>query len=176
MVSIICAKRTFFILRVAKQRFIAESLHSNKVATSLFMRVLHLQNKKHFRSGAFHEAGFACRDYRRAVACCRRKQTAKQRKRREINPRPTIKGVRAICSYSFSHALLTRYSVLHLSDELSGGNEPPLCKGRWLAQARRRDCKNNISSTNNPSAAFGVSSLYTREPLGCASRKSVCFS
>ena len=34
-----------------------------------------------------------------------------------------------------------RYSVLHLLGVLSGGNEPPLCKGRWLAQARRRDCK-----------------------------------
>ena len=51
------------------------------------------------------------------------------------------KGVRAICSYSFSHALLTRYSVLHLLGVLSGVDEPPLCKGRWLAQARRRDCK-----------------------------------
>ena len=40
-----------------------------------------------------------------------------------------------------------RYSVLHLLGVLSGGDEPPLCKnllrklGRWLAQARRRDCK-----------------------------------
>ncbi len=33
-----------------------------------------------------------------------------------------------------------RYSMLHLLVVLSGGNEPPLCKGRWLAQARRRDC------------------------------------
>ena len=28
--------------------------------------------------------------------------------------------------------------------------------------------KNKILSKNNPSAAFGVSSLYTREPLVCA--------
>ena len=34
------------------------------------------------------------------------------------------KGVRAFCSYSFSHALLARYSVLHLFGVLSGGNEP----------------------------------------------------
>ena len=31
--------------------------------------------------------------------------------------------------------------MLHLLGVLSGGDEPPLCKGRWLAQARRRDCK-----------------------------------
>ena len=32
--------------------------------------------------------------------------------------------------------------MLHLLGVLSGGNEPPLCKGRWLAQARRRDWPN----------------------------------
>ena len=39
------------------------------------------------------------------------------------------KGVRAFCSYSFSHVLPARYSVLHLSGELSGGNEPPFTQG-----------------------------------------------
>ena len=34
--------------------------------------------------------------------------------------------------------------------------------------------KQNVSQ-NNPSAAFGVSSLYTREPLVRAPRKSICF-
>ena len=44
------------------------------------------------------------------------------------------KGVRAFCSYSFSHALPARYSVLHLLGVLPSDNEPPLCKGRWLAK------------------------------------------
>ena len=44
-------------------------------------------------------------------------------------------------SVLFHTSCSARYSVLHLSGEWSGGNEPPLCKGRWIAQARRRDCK-----------------------------------
>ena len=36
--------------------------------------------------------------------------------------------------------------------------------------------KNKILSKNNPSVTFGDSSLYTREPLVCAPRKSVFFS
>ena len=51
--------------------------------------------------GAFHKAGFTYRQ-----------------KEYELK-----------CPYSFSHALPARYSVLHLLDVLSGGNEPPLCKG-----------------------------------------------
>ena len=42
--------------------------------------------------------------------------------------------------------------------------------------SRERDggiVKSKILPKNNPSAAFGVSSLYTREPLVCASRKSI---
>ena len=45
--------------------------------------------------------------------------------------------------------------------------------------SRKRDggiVEEKISSQNNPSAAFGVSSLYTREPLVCEPRKSVFFS
>ena len=58
-----------------------------------------------------------------------------QRKRREINPRPTTKGVRTICTYSFSHALPARYSVLHLLGVLSGGNEPPFAQGSlWFVR------------------------------------------
>ena len=40
--------------------------------------------------------------------------------------------------------------------------KPPLCKGRCRANARRRDCK--IKGNDNPSVAFGASSLCTREP------------
>ena len=39
-----------------------------------------------------------------------------------MNPRPTIKGVRAILFVLLFNALLTRYSVLHLLGVLSGGN------------------------------------------------------
>ena len=56
--------------------------------------------------------------------------------------RPYItKGQRFFVSVLFHTPCPARYSVLHLLGVLSGGNEPPLCKGRWLAQARRRDCK-----------------------------------
>ena len=46
--------------------------------------------------GAFHKAGFTCR-----------------KKQKEYGQ---------FCSYSFSHALPARYSVLHLFGVLSGGN------------------------------------------------------
>ena len=55
---------------------------------------------------------------------------------------PTEKDREHKNSLSFFHTPCpARYSVLHRLGVLSGGNEPPLCKGRWLAQARRRDCK-----------------------------------
>ena len=56
------------------------------------------------------------------------------------------KGARAFVRTPFHTPCPARYSVLHLLDVLSGGNEPPLCKGRWIAQARRRDCKSKIYS------------------------------
>ena len=65
---------------------------------------------------------------------------------KQVLPAEKVKGVRAFCSYSFSHALLARYSVLHLSGERSGGNEPPLCKGRWLAKQDGGIVKAKISS------------------------------
>jgi len=34
----------------------------------------------------------------------------------------------------FHTSCRARYSVLHLLGVLSGGKEPPLCKGRWLAE------------------------------------------
>ena len=40
------------------------------------------------------------------------------------------KGVRTVLFVLlFTRLVLQGYSVLHLSDELSGDNEPPLCKG-----------------------------------------------
>ena len=48
----------------------------------------------------------------------------------------------------------------------SGGRKkPPLCKGRWLAKQDGGIVKVSYKVKNNPSAAFGVSSLYTREPF-----------
>ena len=41
---------------------------------------------------------------------------------KQVLPAAKSKGVRTICSYSFSHSLLARYSVLHLLGVLSGGN------------------------------------------------------
>ena len=61
---------------------------------------------------------------------------------RAFNERPYItKGQRFFVSVLFHTPCYTWYSVLHLLSVLSGGDKPPLCKGRWLAQARRRDCK-----------------------------------
>ena len=57
--------------------------------------------------GAFHKAGFACRE--------------KQKEYGQFVRTP------------FHMPWFARYSVLHLLGVLSGGNEPPLCKGRWLA-------------------------------------------
>ena len=63
-------------------------------------------------------------------------------KRREINPRPTIKGVRAfLFVLLFTRLALQGVVFYTFVGALSGGSKPPLCKGRWLAQARRRDCK-----------------------------------
>ena len=43
------------------------------------------------------------------------------------------------------HTPTTQGIVCHtFVGALSGGNEPPLCKGRWLAYARRWDCKSKI--------------------------------
>ena len=66
----------------------------------------------------------------RWLAAAENKRQSK-RKRREMNSRPTKNEYEQFCSYSFSHALPVWVSVLHLSGVLSGGNEPPLCKGRW---------------------------------------------
>ena len=63
-------------------------------------------------------------------------------KRREINPRPTITGVRAfLFVLLFTRLALQGVVFYTFVGALSGGSKPPLCKGRWLAQARRRDCK-----------------------------------
>ena len=65
---------------------------------------------------------------------------------RAFTERPYItKGQRFFVSVLFHTPCPARYSVLHFLDALSGGNEPPLCKGRWLAQARRRDCRRKNS-------------------------------
>ena len=57
--------------------------------------------------GAYHKAGFTCRKSKRSTSI--------------------------LFVLLFTRLVLQGYSVLHLSDELSGDNEPPLCKGRWLA-------------------------------------------
>ena len=99
------------------------------------------QTKKHPKRGAFHKAGFTYRNLVGRWLAAAENKRYMQRKRREINPRPTTKGVRTIVRTPFHTPCSARYSVLHLFVVLSGGDEPPLCKGRWLAQARRRDCK-----------------------------------
>ena len=55
---------------------------------------------------------------------------------------PTLQKDRDFSSLSFfTHLALQGIVCYTFVGALSGGNEPPLCKGRWLARARRRDCK-----------------------------------
>lgn len=77
------------------------------------------QTKKTVRRGTYHKAGFTCRK---------------------------TKGVRTIVRTPFHTPCSARYSVLHLIGVLSGGNEPPLCKGRWLAKQDGGIVKAKISS------------------------------
>ena len=77
----------------------------------------------------------------RAVPWCRRYKQHEFNNRREQAPALRQKEYEKISRTPFHTPCLARYSVLHLLGILSGGNKPPLCKGRWLAQARRRDCK-----------------------------------
>ena len=65
-----------------------------------------LNTKKHTKRCAFHKAGFTYRNLVGRWLAAAENKRYMQRKRREINPRPTTKGVRTICSYSFSRALL----------------------------------------------------------------------
>ena len=53
----------------------------------------------------YHKAGFTYRNLVGRWLAAAENKRYMQRKRREINPRPTTKGVRTICSYSFSHDL-----------------------------------------------------------------------
>lgn len=59
--------------------------------------------------------------------------------------------------------------MLHLLGVLSGGNEPPLCKGRWLAKQDGGFVKAKISSKTIPqppsaSAPFTQGSLWLVRP------------
>ena len=60
-------------------------------------------------------------------------------------------------NFTFSVLLHTYCKIgeLHLLGVLSGGNEPSLCKGRWLAKQDGGIVKSKISPKNNSSAAFG---------------------
>ena len=74
-----------------------------------------------------------------------------------------------MCSYSFSHTLPARYSVLHLIGVLSGENEPPLCKGRWLAKQDGGIVESNnfvvtIPQPPTASAPFTQGSLWFVRP------------
>ena len=53
---------------------------------------------------------------------------------KQVLPAENTKGVRTIVRTPFHTPCSARYSVLHLLGVLSGGGEPPLCKGRWLAE------------------------------------------
>lgn len=95
-------------------------------------------HQKSHPNGGFHKAGFTCRKNNRSTGICRT---------------------------PFHTPCPARYSVLHLLGVLSGGNEPPLCKGRWLAKQDGGFVKAKISSKTIPqppsaSAPFTQGSLW----------------
>ena len=114
-------------------------------SSSLFQKSMAEKGKSTPR-GAFHKAGFTYRNLVGRWLAAAENKRYMQRKRREINPRPTTKGVRAFVRTPFHTSCPARYSVLHLLGVLSGGNEPPLCKGRWLAKQDGGIVKTKISS------------------------------
>ena len=65
---------------------------------------------------------------------------------KQVLPAEKTIGVRAFVRTPFHTPCPARYSVLHLLGVLSGGNEPPLCKGRWLAKQDGGIVKAKISS------------------------------
>ena len=69
---------------------------------------------------------------------------------KQVLPAEKTIGVRAFVRTPFHTPCPARYSVLHLLGVLSGGNEPPLCKGRWLAKQDGRFVKAKISSKTIP--------------------------
>ena len=99
------ARHRFLLLRTgtARQQNIPLSVLNCNDNEQAFLRQTKTKTQ---RRGASHKAGFTCRK---------------------------AKGVRTIVRTPFHTPCSARYSVLHLSGELLGGNEPPLCKGRWLA-------------------------------------------
>ena len=52
---------------------------------------------------------------------------------KQVLPAETQKEYERFVRTPFHMPCPARYSVLHLLGVLSGGNEPPLCKGRWLS-------------------------------------------
>ena len=81
---------------------------------------------------------------------------------KQVLPAEKAKGVRAFCSYSFSHVLSCKVIVCYTFQMNCRATMSLLCvKG---GGSRKRDggiVKNKIIPKNNPSVTFGDSSLYT---------------
>ena len=122
---------------------------------------LFMTQKKNRRRNVFHKAGFTYRNLVGRWLAAAENKRYMQRKRREINPPPYNKrSTDNFVRTPFHTPCSARYRVLHIIVLLSGGNEPPLCKGRWLAQARRRDCRRN-----NFIVKYSLSRLRRQLPL-----------
>ena len=80
---------------------------------------------KHFRRSAFHKAGFTY--HKKQI--CRGEQGVRVR---SMNA-PTLQKDRDFSSLSFFTLIASQGIVCYTFSVLSGGNEPPVCKGRWLA-------------------------------------------
>ena len=93
---------------------------------------------------------------------------------KQVLPAEKTIGVRAFVRTPFHTPCLARYSVLHLLGVLSGGNEPPLCKGRWLAKQDGGFVKAKISSKTIPQPP-SASAPFTKGAFGLCALKVCLF-
>lgn len=89
---------------------------------------------------------------------------------KQVLPAEKTIGVRAFVRTPFHTPCTARYSVLHLLGVLAGGNEPPLCKGRWLAKQDGGFVKAKISSKTIPQPPSASALNLSRR------RQATCFA
>ena len=89
---------------------------------------------------------------------------------KQVLPAEKTIGVGHLFVLLFTRLALQGISVLHLLGVLSGGNEPPLCKGRWLAKQDGGLVKAKISSKTIPQPPSASALNLSRR------RQATCFA